>query len=453
MATISRRQLLGAGGALGAMALLSACGSTDPGGSDDAITIWNNLADAQQNDYFRKHFAEGYRGKYPVRFSPKADSTIDRLIQTALAAGSGPSVIATPGPSSFVSSYWSAGYLADLGPYMRHYGWTDKFAPWALSASQVDGKLVTLPASYETMVFYWNPATLHKLGLAPPKTLEEFENFCSEAKGKGHVPLSAGNADYKGANEWFVGLGLNHGAGPEAVHSALRGETKWTDPVFVDAIDRLASYFKKGWFGGGVDLYFTNNFPTIYQHLASGKAAGMLSGTWDFSNLGSYFGKAAGNDATWDWTTVPSLGKSVPQTVWDLAIGQSIGINTNFRDTAAAADYLNFLTTDLKTIIAGVERMNFEPPPIHISATDFSTKADPRIVRLYSQLSAAKSIGYTTWTFFPQQTETYMIDYFENVITGRLSAKAYCEGIESRFSRERAEGRVPAAPKPGGGLS
>ncbi|CDR01708.1 ABC transporter substrate-binding protein [Streptomyces iranensis] len=453
MATISRRQLLGAGGTLGAMALLSACGSTDPGGSDDAITIWNNLADAQQNDYFRKHFAEGYRGKYPVRFSPKADSTIDRLIQTALAAGSGPSVIVTPGPSSFVSSYWSAGYLADLGPYVRHYGWTDKFAPWALSASQVDGKLVTLPASYETMVFYWNPATLDKLGLAPPKTLEEFESFCSEAKGKGHVPLSAGNADYKGANEWFVGLGLNHGAGPEAVHSALRGETKWTDPVFVDAIDRLATYFKKGWFGGGVDLYFTNNFPTTYQQLASGKAAGMLSGTWDFSNLGSYFGKAAGNDATWDWTTVPSLGKGVPRIVWDLAIGQSVGINTNFRNTAAAADYLNFLTTDLKTIIAGVERMNFEPPPIHISAADFSAEADPRIVRLYSQLSAARSIGYTTWTFFPQQTETYMIDYFENVITGRLSAKAYCAGIESRFSRERAEGRVPVAPKPGGGLS
>ncbi|WP_438302382.1 ABC transporter substrate-binding protein [Streptomyces sp. HUAS TT11] len=453
MAPISRRQLLGAGGALGIAALLSACGSTGPGGSSDAITIWNNLADAQQNDYFRKHFAEGYRGTYPVRFSPKADSTIDRLIQTALAAGSGPSIIVTPGPSSFVSSYWSAGYLADLGPYAKKYGWADTFAPWALGASQVDGKLVTLPASYETMVFYSNPATLDKLGLTPPKTQEEFEEFCAEAKGKGHVPLSAGNADYKGANEWFVGLALNHGAGPEAVYSALRGETKWTDPVFVDAIDRMASYFKKGWFGGGVGLYFTNNFPAIYQQLASGKAAGMLSGTWDFSNFGSYFGKAAGNDATWDWTTVPSLGKGVPQVVWDLAIGQSVGINTNFADTPAAADYLDFFTTDVKTIIASVEQMNFEPPPVHISATDFSAKADPRIVRLYSQLSAAKSIGYTTWTFFPQQTETYMIDYFENVITGRLSAKAYCAGIESRFATERAEGRVPDAPKPGGGLS
>uniref|UniRef100_UPI00191BB17F ADP-ribosylglycohydrolase family protein n=1 Tax=Streptomyces antimycoticus TaxID=68175 RepID=UPI00191BB17F len=33
-------------------------------------------------------------------------------------------------------------------------------------------------------------------------------------------------------------------------------------------------------------------------------------------------------------------GLRVPQIVWDLAIGQSVGINTNFRDTAGAADYL-----------------------------------------------------------------------------------------------------------------
>ncbi|MFJ9127161.1 ABC transporter substrate-binding protein [Streptomyces sp. NPDC102340] len=453
MSTITRRQLLGAGGILGVTALLSACGAADPGGTEHAITIWNNLSNAQQNDYFRRQFAERYRGRYPVRFSPKASSTIDRLIQTALAAGSGPSIIVTPGPSSFVSSYWSAGYLADLGPYLSHYGWAENFAPWALAASKVEGKLVTLPSSYETMAFYSNPATLEGLRLAAPTTREEFEDFCAEAKGKGHVPIAAGKADYKGTNEWFVGLALNHGAGPEAVYSALTGETKWTDPVFVDAIDRMATYFKKGWFGGGVDLYFTNNSPTVYQQLASGKAAGMFSGSWEFANLGAYFGKAAHNDATWDWTTVPSLGDGVPPVVWDLAIGQSVGINTNFQDTAAAADYLNFFTTDLKTIIASIEQMNFAPPPIRIESSDFSARADRRIAQLYSQLSAAKSIGYTTWTFFPQQTETYMIDYFENVIAGQMSAKAYCEGIASRFSRERSLGRVPAAPKPGGGLS
>jgi raffinose/stachyose/melibiose transport system substrate-binding protein len=422
-------------------------------GSGKAITIWNNLADDQQNKYFEQHFVRSYKGKYPAQFTPKSSNTIDRLIQTSLAAGAGPTIIVTPGPSSFVEAYDSAGYLADLGKYADKYGWTDKFAPWALAASKVGGKLVTLPTSYETMVLYFNPETLQQLGLKAPRTRDEFENFCAEAKGKGKIPIAAGNADYRGENEWFVGVGLNHGAGPDAVYSALTGETKWTDPVFVDAIDRLASYFKKGWFGGSVDRYFTNSFPTVYRQLANGDAPLMLSGTWEFSNLAPYFGKAAGNNQTWDYTTVPSLRDGVPSVVWDLAIGQSAGVNTNFPDEAAAADYLNFLTTDTKNIIASVEQMSFEPPPIHLTASDFSAKADPRIVRLYSSLSAAKSIGYTTWTFYPQQTETYMIDYFENVITGQMTAKEYCQGIQTRFSTEKAEGRVPTAPSPSGGLS
>ncbi len=223
--------------------------------------------------------------------------------------------------------------------------------------------------------------------------------------------------------------------------------------MFVDAIDRFAGYFKKGWFGGGVDLYFTNSFPTVYRQLATGRAAAMISGSWEFSNLTPYFGKAAGNDQTWDWTVMPSLGQGVATGIFDLAIGQSAGVNSNFVHSDAAVEYLNFLTTDTKTIIAGVEDINFEPPPIHITSHDFSARADKRIVRLYTELSAARTIGYTTWTFFPQQTETYMIDYFENVITGQLSAKAYCAGIEERFSSERAQGRVPTAPPPDGGLS
>lgn len=447
---ITRRQLLAGGGALGAAALTGACSS---GPDPHTITIWNNLADSSQAGYYRRHFAQGYHGKLPVEFTNKPSNTIDRLIQTSLAAGAGPSIIVTPGPSSYVAAYDQAGYLVDLGRYEDRYRWADKFAPWALAASAVGRKLVTLPGSYETMVCYVNPATLHRLGLTAPTTVDEFEHFCAEAKGRGLVPVAAGNADYKGANEWHVGVCLNHGAGPEAVYSALRGETKWTDPVFVDAVRRFAGYFEKGWFGGGVDRYLTNTFPTVYRQLATGQAAAMISGTWEFSSLPAYFGKAAGNRASWAWAPLPSLRHGVPTTVWDLAIGQSLGVNTNAGNVPASVDYLNFLTTDLPTIVAAVEQVAFEPPPIHIATTDFSARADPRTVRLYAELSAATTIGYTTWTFFPPQTETYMIDYFENVITGRLSAKEYCAGIDSRFAAERRQGRVPTAPKPNGGLS
>ncbi|HET6740959.1 MAG TPA: hypothetical protein VFH76_18565, partial [Kribbella sp.] len=147
---------------------------------------------------------------------------------------------------------------------------------------------------------------------------------------------------------------------------------------------------------------------------------------------------------------IPSLGAGVHEVVWDLAIGQSAGVNSTTGDVGAAVDFLNFLTTDVARIVKGVEEISFAPPPIHIARKDFGGGADPRIVDLYDQLSTARTIGYTTWTFFPQQTETYMINYWEKVITGSLSAQDYCKGIRDRFTAERQQGRVPTAPKPGG---
>lgn len=449
----TRRGFLAATGSTSLVAALSACsGSPSPGSSGTAaakeIVFWNNLPDEQQLKYFTAHFVDAYPGSAKVVFTQKPN--LDRLTQTSLAAGSGPDIIVTPGPSTAVSEFNKAGFLADLTPYEELFGWDDAFASWALDTSRVDGKLVTVPTAYETMVFFYNPGTLDAAGLKVPTTKDEFEAFCTDLKGAGKIPVAAGNADWKGANEWYVGHAFNHGAGPEAVYSALTGETPFTDAAFVDAITRMAGYFANGWFGGSVESYFTTTFPMTYGQLADGTAGGMMSGTWDFANLAPYFGEAASNEATWDFAQIPALGDNTPSDIWDLAIGQSLGINAKASDLDATAEYLNWLTTDVDTIIAAVEAVNFQPSPIHIEASDFSAAADERTVRLYSSMSQATTIGYTTWTFFPPKTETYLIDYFEQVLTGKLSPADYCAGIQEQFAKEFAAGAVPPIPAPTG---
>jgi len=445
---LTRRHFLTSSGAVVALAGLAACG-TGPASDPSAIVMWDNLDNQDLVAYFQKHIVEGYPGPGTVRFSNKSTDTIDRLIQTSLAAGSGPDVIVTPGPSSGVTEYTKAGYLVDLDGYAEKYGWNSKLATWALDASRVDGKLRTLPTQYETMVFYYNPATVQTMGTTVPTTQSDFEAYCEDAKGRGMVPIAAGNADWKGANEWHMVIALNHGAGPAAVYQALQGDLSWEDPVFVDAVTRYTDYFKKGWFGGSVEDYFTNKFSTLYEQLANGKAGAMISGTWEFPYLPTYFGPEAGNDDVWDWAAIPSLGAGVPNDVWDLAIGQSAGINSNAHNVDNAANFLNFLTTDKKVILQALVELNAAPPPIDVEQSDFGPGADPRVVRLYTTLSSAKTIGYPIWTFFPQQTETYIIDYFERVITGDLSPAEYCAGIQKRFTREHAAGKVPHAPEPG----
>lgn len=444
----TRRRFMGMSGAAIALAAFPACGNRSRG-DPSTIVMWNNLDNQDLVTYFQDHVAGAYPGPGTVRFSNKSTDTIDRLIQTSLAAGSGPDIIVTPGPSSNVAEYTKAGYLVDLEPYAEKYGWNSTLAAWALDASRIDGTLRTLPTQYETMVFYFNPTTVHSLATGVPRTQPEFEAYCADAKGRGMVPIAAGNADWKGANEWHMVIALNHGAGPAAVYQALLGDLRWDDAVFVDAVTRYTDYFKKGWFGGSVEDYFTNKFSVQYEQLASGKAGALISGSWEFAYLPEYFGDKAGNDAEWDWAAIPSLGDDVPNDVWDLAIGQSAGINSNAHNVDYAASFLNFLTTDKKTILRALVELNSAPPPITIEPTDFSPGVDRRTVRLYTTLTNATIIGYPVWTFFPQQTETYIIDYFERVITGALSPSDYCAGIQKKFARELAAGRVPQAPEPG----
>jgi raffinose/stachyose/melibiose transport system substrate-binding protein len=444
---VSRRTALALGGTLGLSALLAGCATGAPAGKGGKKTIeyWASFGTNEQKKYGTA-VVKAYKGAN-INFVVKPGSNLVKLEQTALAAGKGPAIIQVDGPSQ-LTLYNKSGFLADLNPYADKYKWKDTFTPWALETTTMKGKLTALPLSYETFVFYYNPAVLDKLGMKPPKTKDEFEGFCTEAKGHGLIPLGAGNADYQPVTEWHVTMAFNHIAGPEAVYSALTGKTKFTDPVFVDAITQLTGYFKKGWYGGSVDKYFTTTFDQIGTQLADGKAAAVLSGTWEFSSYPTYFtgGK------TWDWAPVPSLSDAFPQVIWDLGIGGTASINKNEPNKDATAGFMNYLYVDKKTLFKGVKEANAALPPIKVVESDFLPGTDPRVTRLYSQLSASKSIGYTTYTFYPQKTDNYIFTQIEKVWTGNLSPKDYCQGIQDTFAKELAAGQVPAVPKPGAAL-
>ncbi|GAA1253706.1 extracellular solute-binding protein [Pseudonocardia aurantiaca] len=442
---ISRRNFLILSGAAALTPVLASCGS----GSGGGLQYWGAFQDQQQQDYFKKERVDAFRGSAQVRMTVKPNDTIDQLTQTALAAGTGPDLVLTPGPAQ-VAAYAGAGYLLPLEQYSQKYGWDSALASWALEASRVDGKLVCLPAGYETMMLIYNPATLEQHGWKVPTNRTEFEAICTEAKAKGLMPVAAGNADWRAASEWWVTFALNHYAGPDAVYSALQGQTPWTDPVFADAINLLSGYYQRGWWGGAVDSYFTNTFPNLYAALASGDAVFMITGSWATSEILPYFGAPAGNDATWDWAPLFPLRDGVPAEVWDLGIGQTLSINAKSANPDAAAEYLNFLETDPKRQAQGIAEASLQPAPVHLSEADFPASVDERLVRLYTKLSNAATIGYTTWTFWPQQTDTDLYTNFDKVITGQLSTQDYLAGLDGVFRNELAARKVPPAPTPTG---
>jgi raffinose/stachyose/melibiose transport system substrate-binding protein len=457
-----RREFLARGGRLGlgltgASAVLAGCGSSAttrrPASVPKAApaagtaTFWYALANAKQGAYYVENDLGGFKRKSPkINFVTvkKPLETIDRVTQTALQAGRGPDIIQSAGAAQ-VAQYAQARFLLPLDAYAQQYDWKSRVFPWALNTGRIDGRLYSIPIGYESMVVYYNKTLFGEKGWKPPTNRAELTALATDASAQGIVPFAAGNAEWRRANEWLSTVFLNNVAGPQAVREALAGKRPWTDPVFADALGLLADWFKKGWFQGGAQRYFTAKFATVYESLAARKAAMFISGTWDLTSLNDYF---AGH-GEWDWFSMPPLGDGVPVNLYTLATGGTLSVNSRAKAPGAAAAYLDWVLSDPKRQAKQVADVALDPAPIALSSSDFPPKTDPRIKRFYTEFSKATAtgtVGYTTWTFFPPRSDAYIAEDIEKLFVGRQSTKDYLDGLQRTFTPELRSKAVPPLP-------
>jgi raffinose/stachyose/melibiose transport system substrate-binding protein len=468
--SLSRRRFLLQSGKLAVGAglagtLLDACGGAGntppPTGlkiqlRDGKVTLWisPSTLGPSYDQFYKSHDVDAFNAlkkgvTVDVVYKPLA--TIDQLTQTALAAGRGPDIVPGDGPSTG-QRYASTGYLLDMSRYVKIFGWDAKILPWALETGLYKNKLYSLPTSYETMILFYNQTLFQKHGWTAPQNRHEFEAICEELAGNGITPLMAGNADWHPATEWFVTAFWNHYAGPDALYQALTGKLSWTDPVFVDGITLMNNYFQKGWFGGGVQKYFTNSFPPIETGLANEKYGMNIEGTWGFQEMGNYFGQNGKRD-TYAWAPIPSLRDGVPYNLYALGVGSISCINAKAQDPDAAATYLDWLFSTPQRITAEMAANYTEPYPIHLTEADFPANLDKRFGQHYLDLASATAtgvFGFTTWTFWPPKTDTYIYTNMDKVLVGNMTPAQFCAGHDQVFKEEFAKGLVPALPKPKG---
>ena len=221
-----------------------------------------------------------------------------------------------------------AGQLARLDKYAEEFGWYDRFAEGSLESRHGRMvKLYSIPAEFETLVLYYNKTLFEQNEWKPPTTLDELMAVAEAANAAGIIPFANANAEWRPANEWFVGEFLNHSAGgPQKVYDAIVGKAKWTDPDFVAAIEALSTMQQNGWFNGGLDRYYTGTMAEVGSKLGSGEAAMKIEGTWFLSNVNDYFGAEAGNENEWGWVPMPSVSGDA---IFDLGIGNTYSINAN----------------------------------------------------------------------------------------------------------------------------
>lgn len=366
------------------------------------------------------------------------------VTRTALAGGGGPDIVVTPGPS-FVFELAQAGQLLSLNEFVDELGWSEVVVPWALRLGEVEGKLYSLPVELETLVLYYNKTLFEEKGWDPPNTMDELMALAEKVEDEGIIPFAHGNAEWRPANEWFVGEFLNHVAGPQKVYEALTGERSWTDPDFVRAIELLNEMQQQGWFMGGLDRYYTATFDEFRSTLGNGDGAMNIEGTWFLGDIGNYFGENAGNNNTWDWVPVPSTSG---EAIFDVGMGSTFSINKGAKSPQAAAEFLtHFFSPEIQGEL--LEECNFAPAPVRLEEEALQG-IDPRVASIFKSLaeaSDANNYGYTTWTFWPPKSDVYIYEEIEKVWAGEMTPKEYLEGLQELFAEELAAGDIPPIPE------
>jgi raffinose/stachyose/melibiose transport system substrate-binding protein len=365
------------------------------------------------------------------------------VVRTALAGGSGPDVVITPGPS-FVFELANAGLLLPLDEYSSSLGWDENIVDWALSLGSVNDTLYSVPVELETMILYYNKTLFEQNGWTAPKTVDELMTLAQTIQDAGIMPFSGSNAEWRPANEWYASAFFNAVAGPQAVYEALSGTRPWTDETFVEAISALDTLQQNGWISGGLENYYTITTDEYWHAFGSGEAAMVIEGSWAYATIGNYFGEAAGNTNDWDWVPFPSASG---EDTFAIGVGSTYSINAASKVPDAAADYLSYFFAP-ETQATLTANCGFAPAPVRLTS-DMLSGIDERRARLYETISKASdagNYGYLTWTFWGPKSDVYIYEEIEKVWGGEMTVEDYLAGLNDIASEELAANETPPLP-------
>ncbi|MFS8110623.1 extracellular solute-binding protein [Rhizobium jaguaris] len=406
------------------------------------VTFWYESASPENQDNLKNLLVDPFNAAHPedLLSIDFRGSDLDKQLRVAMLAGTGPDVVFTAGPS-YVAAMAQAGQLLPLDDYAKKYGWNDNLLPLFLELGKYNGKLYALAKTYETLGLFYNKTLFNTNGWKAPTTIAEFEALADEMKAKGLTPFGAGNADWRPANEHYVSIILNSVAGPENVYKALNGTIPWTDPAFVASIDKLAEWWNKGYFG---DNYFSLTLEQAFAQVATGQAGMAPTGTWNFTNIPTYFPQ---NNAEPGFVGFPSA-KGDP--IYPLGIGSTLSINAKSDNADGAAAVLDYIfKDDFYGKMNSAWQGEWNLPLKDLSNVKLSDKVLPLYSEVMKNLSAAVSAGkygYTTWTFLPPATDTYLVSGMEEVWLKKTSSADFLKKLDETFKSEKDAGKAPAVP-------
>lgn len=286
-----------------------------------------------------------------------------------------------------VYAYWSGGRaqfqaatgkirdLSDIWPDIK-----DNF-PAGIQASSVepDGKIYSVPTTFQPNVFWYNKRVFAENNLSEPKTFDELLVVAETLKQAGVTPFAVGAKAGWEPLLWFDYL-LLRVAGSEFRNGLMSGAESYLDPRVIQAMELWADMIEKGYF---LDGYSSMSWEEIAPKLMAGDVAMELMGSF---TAGAFIRGGLVPDVDFGTFNFPSIDPAVEQAVEGAVEGWSAsGAGAN---TENALEMLKCIATrDAQELFAAPAQRPVTNKDVPISVYEPPT-IQPTMERFFDLLDA-----------------------------------------------------------------
>ena len=187
-------------------------------------------------DIWKNEIIPAFNAKHPdirVEFAPTPSKDYNGDLKARLEGGTAGDLI-TCRPFDASLDLYKKGHLAALNDLEGMEG----FSEMARSAWTTDDGKTTFCVPMGSVIhgFIYNKEAFERLGLAEPRTEQEFFAALEKIKADGtYIPLGMGTADqWEAATMGFQNIGPNYWKGEEGREKLIKGEAKLTDAEYVN---------------------------------------------------------------------------------------------------------------------------------------------------------------------------------------------------------------------------
>jgi len=213
-----------------------------------------------------------------VKYTSLPREQFDAWFKTRINAGSDIDIVMLD--PQFFLDYWKNGFLADLTFAFDDPAYAnlkrDRFVGGALNFKEMNGQIFNVPMNLIMTLFYYNKGIFEKYGIPVPKTYEDLLTVKEKLAGTSILPMAyAGKELWWNPMMYYALLPMyteNNAQG--FTKETLRGERKWTDVEYVDALKKLKSLMDDGIltqeslgldYNGLISMFVQGGIATVYQ--------------------------------------------------------------------------------------------------------------------------------------------------------------------------------------------